>query len=323
MKMNLSKMFFLSFMMVGVMMCLCSNNWLFIWCGLELSLISFLPLMQGKLIITSESVMKYFLVQSVSSGVLILGLMMMMSKIINYDMMISLAILIKAGIAPFHLWLLTVIEGLYLMPMILIFTISKVAPLMILSMMKMSLTLIISLTLLTGAILGLNQTSIRKMIAYSSIFNIGLMLMSVKSNFIWCYYLLVYSILLITLLFSFYKMNMFYVNQIISSEGSIHNKTIMWMTLLSMGGMPPLLGFSIKLIVIEFSLNNFMMINLVLIILLSLLVMFFYLRMAYLTLMFYSSTPKWMTMKTTKLSLILLSVNFLTLPLVLTYKVFY
>nr|YP_010415457.1 NADH dehydrogenase subunit 2 [Ziczacella heptapotamica]USC52148.1 NADH dehydrogenase subunit 2 [Ziczacella heptapotamica] len=322
MKMNSSKMFFLNFMIVGVMLCLCSNNWLFIWCGLELSLISFLPLMSSKLIVSSESSMKYFLIQSVSSSMLILGLMMMLTMKMNYDLIILTSILIKMGVAPFHFWLLSIVEGLSMLPMILMFTLSKIAPLMMLTFIVFSFSLIISLTLITGAILGLNQSSIRKIITYSSIFNMGLILMSIKNNFIWCYYLIFYSILLSILIYTLFSLNMFYVNQMIINEKLVSIKMAIWLTLLSMGGMPPFLGFSIKLIVIEFSINNMLSINLIVMIISSLLVMFFYLRMTYLSIMFFSVSNKWMMLNLNNLSMTLLTFNLLTLPLVLTFKLF-
>nr|QUI77271.1 NADH dehydrogenase subunit 2 [Mitjaevia dworakowskae] len=322
MKMNSSNMFFLGFMIIGVMLCLCSNNWLFIWCGLELSLISFLPLMHTNLMVSSESCMKYFLVQSVSSSILILGLMMMLINKIYFDLFMTLSILIKMGVAPFHLWVLSVVEGLQMIPMILMFTLSKISPTMMLTFISSSISLIISLTLILGALMGLNQNSIRKMISYSSIFNMGLILISIKNNYIWCYYLAIYSLLLSMLTFLFFKMNSFYVNQMIINEKSLSKKMNLWLTLLSMGGMPPFLGFSIKLIVIEFALTNFMLTNLVLIIIFSLLVMFFYLRMTYLSLMFFSVTTKWILVKLSEFSMIFMIINIFTLPFLLTFKMF-
>nr|YP_010414441.1 NADH dehydrogenase subunit 2 [Kusala populi]URW11942.1 NADH dehydrogenase subunit 2 [Kusala populi] len=323
MKLNLSKSFFLSFMIIGVLISLCSNNWLFIWVGLELSLISFLPMMSSKMIISSESSMKYFLVQSISSAILILGLMGMISNKFNYDMVILLSLLIKMGVAPFHLWLLGVVEGLKMIPMMLMFTLSKITPLMMLTLINLSLVMIISITLICGSLLGLNQSSTRKIITYSSIFNMGLILMSIKNNFIWLYYLFIYSTLVIMLIMILYKMNMFYVNQMIMNEKFPINKLMLWTTLLSMGGMPPFLGFSIKLIIIEFAINNIMIINLVILIMFSLLVMFFYLRMTYLAIMFFSMNSKWSMLKINKLSWMFIVINLFSLPLVLTIKIFY
>nr|YP_010349772.1 NADH dehydrogenase subunit 2 [Cassianeura cassiae]UOH96514.1 NADH dehydrogenase subunit 2 [Cassianeura cassiae] len=322
MKMNLSKMFFLGFMIIGVMLCLCSNNWLFIWCGLELSLISFLPLMHSKMILTSESSMKYFLVQSLSSSILILGLMMMLTIKLNYELLILMSLMIKMGVAPFHSWLLSLVEGLSNLPLILMFTLSKLPPLMIMSFLNFSLSMIISINLITGSLFGLNQSSLKKIIAYSSIFNIGLMLMSIKNNFVWLTYLIIYSFLLISLIILLDTMNTVYLNQMIMYEQFISNKINSWFILLSMGGLPPLLGFSIKLMVIEFCVNNNLIFNLILMIFSSLLVMFYYTRLMYLSIMFISMISKWKLMLNIKNSLFLMTLNLFLIPLILTLKVF-
>nr|WNK74769.1 NADH dehydrogenase subunit 2 [Thaia sp. 1 NZ-2023b] len=322
MKMNSSKVFFLSCMIIGVMMSLCSNNWLFIWCGLEMSLISFIPLMSSNMILSSESCLKYFLIQSISSSILIMGLMMMIMNKIYYDFMITISVIMKMGVAPFHTWILMVCEGLTLMPMILMFSITKVAPLMVLSFMKLSISIIISVTLMTGAILGINQSSTRKIVAYSSIFNMGLILMSINNNFVWCYYLAVYSLLILILIVILFKMNMFYTNQVIMNEVTASSKINLLTSILSLGGLPPFIGFSIKLLVIEFSINQMMTINLILMIMMSLLIMFFYLRIVYLSILFFTTSPKWVILSTTNLSLWWLSMNILFLPMMLTIKMF-
>nr|YP_010952645.1 NADH dehydrogenase subunit 2 [Empoascanara falcata]WMQ53065.1 NADH dehydrogenase subunit 2 [Empoascanara falcata] len=321
MKLNSSKVFFLSFMIVGVMICLCSNNWLFIWCGLELSLITLLPLMRTNLIITSESMMKYFLIQSISSGFLIIGLMLMISSLSKSNVLLTSSLLLKMGVAPFHSWLISVIESLEIVPLLLALTISKIAPLMILSFIQVSLSLIIMLTLMCGSFMGLTQTNIKKILTYSSIFNMGLILSVIKNNFIWLLYLTLYSILLFMLMMILWKMNSCYVNQLIHNEQPLISKFSLWINLLSMGGIPPMLGFSIKLIVIEFLVNNEMALNLVFIILTSTLTMFFYLRISYLILMFNCCSSKWLGNNPMKLSSFVIMINFLSTPFILMSKI--
>nr|QUI77245.1 NADH dehydrogenase subunit 2 [Empoascanara gracilis] len=323
MKLNSSNLFFLSFMIVGIMLCLCSNNWIFIWCGLELSLITFLPLMQNKLIISSESILKYFIIQSVSSTILILGLLMMVVMKFNYEFMISIALMMKMGIGPFHLWLLSVMSGLHSVPMILLLTVLKISPLVILSLVNtISNSIFIMITMLAGSISGLNQNSTKKIIAYSSIFNMGLILMVIKNNSIWLCYLFIYSIMMLILISLMLNLNLIYINQIIFNEDLMWNKMNLWLILLSMGGMPPLIGFTIKLMVIEFTISNFLIFNTMLIVLLSLLIMYFYLRMTYLSLMFFTVSPKWMLLNLKKLSSSIMLINILSLPMILVMELF-
>nr|YP_010952918.1 NADH dehydrogenase subunit 2 [Empoascanara plamka]WMQ52361.1 NADH dehydrogenase subunit 2 [Empoascanara plamka] len=321
MKMNSSKMFFLSFMIVGVMICLCSNNWLFIWAGLEISLITTLPLMQSKLIISSESMMKYFLIQSISSGLLIMGLMVMLTNLINTSILMTSSILIKMGIAPFHNWLVSVIEPMKMLPLMLILTISKIPALMILSIIQVSMTMIILITLMTGSIKGLSQTSMKKLITYSSIFNMGLILSVTKNNFMWSFYLIVYAILLFMLTWIVFEMNATYINQLLFNQKLMMTKYTLWINLISLGGMPPLMGFSIKLMVMEFMISKMMITILFFTISTSMLIMFFYLRMTYLSLMFYSHTPKWNLLTTTNTYTMTILVNFFTTPMILIMKI--
>nr|QUI77232.1 NADH dehydrogenase subunit 2 [Empoascanara wengangensis] len=320
MKMNSSKVFFLSFMIVGVMICLCSNNWLFIWAGLELSLITLLPIMQTKLMITSESMMKYFLVQSISSGLLIIGLMIILTNTMSNYFIMTVAILMKMAVAPFHSWLISAIEPLQPLATMLMLTVSKISPLMILSFTQISISVIIFITLTTGSIMGLNQSAVKKLIAYSSIFNMGLIIMAIKNNFIWSFYLLVYSMLIFMLIWILNKMNSIYTNQMILNEELTVNKYTLWINLLSLGGMPPLIGFSIKLVIIEFSISKMMIMNLLVMILMSTVVMFFYLRMSYLTLMFYSYSPKWNMHDTKKISSLIIILNLILTPFILLIK---
>nr|YP_010952905.1 NADH dehydrogenase subunit 2 [Empoascanara defecta]WMQ52348.1 NADH dehydrogenase subunit 2 [Empoascanara defecta] len=320
MKINSSKVFFLSFMIVGVMICLCSNNWLFIWAGLELSLITFLPIMQSKFIVSSESIMKYFLIQSISSGILIMGLMIILMKLMNNSTIMTTAILMKMGVAPFHSWIISVVEPLQPLALTLILTISKIAPLMILSFTQISISMIVVITLITGSVLGLNQSAIKKLIAYSSIFNLGFMIAAIKNNYIWLTYLIVYSLLIVMTIWVFNKINSIYINQLIFNEELMVNKYTLWINLLSMGGMPPLMGFSIKLMIVEFVISKMMITNLFLMIVLSTVVMFYYLRMTYLTLMFYSYTPKWSVSSVKKMPSLVIVINLIMTPLVLMIK---
>lgn len=240
-----------------------------------------------------------------------------------YDSIVLLSILIKMGVAPFHLWLLRLVEGLQIMPIVLMFTLTKVAPLIILTFINLRISLIITLTIIVGSIIGVNQSSTRKIIAYSSIFNIGLILISIKNNFIWFYYLIIYSLLLIIMLFMIYKLNIFYVNQTIMNEEFLINKLTFWLTLLSIGGLPPFLGFSIKLIVIEYRIDNIIIFNLIAIIIFSLLVIFFYLRICYLSIIFFSVRQKWSLLSLNKISVIMIAINIVSLPLFALTKIFY
>nr|WRY72474.1 NADH dehydrogenase subunit 2 [Aguriahana wutyshana] len=323
MTMNSSKMLFLTTMVMGITMSISSSNWIMIWCGLEISLISFIPLMINKLTISSESMMKYFIVQSISSSMLMLGmLIMIMSGDYNYDYMLLTALLIKSGVSPFHNWVLTVLEGLSLSMLMIMLTINKIAPLTLMSYLTNKTMMIIIITVLVGAILGLNQNSIKKMIGYSSIFNMGFILSVLKFNLMWIFYLTIYSIMLLMMMVILNVNNVNYINQMVFSE-TISNKMSLWINLLSMGGMPPLVGFSIKYMSMWYLISMKLVLTISIMVMLSLLIMFLYLRMTFLALMNNSITNKIKMFNSNEISMYIMCVNTLTLPIMFLVKPFF
>nr|YP_010035020.1 NADH dehydrogenase subunit 2 [Parazyginella tiani]QOX09864.1 NADH dehydrogenase subunit 2 [Parazyginella tiani] len=320
MNINSSKLLFSLTMMIGIIMSISSNNWITIWCGLEISLISIIPMMISSLVLSSESTMKYFIVQSISSSMLMMSMLIMIMKgDYNYNYMLTTSLLIKTGVAPFHNWVLTVIEGLNLWMVLIILTINKVAPITLLSYTTNTIMMIIMLTMILGSISGLNQNSFSKLIGYSSIFNMGLIMSIIKINLMWIYYLTIYSFMMLMLIFNLIKWKINFLNQSMMSEFLL-NKMSLWLNILSMGGMPPLLGFSIKYMVIT-HLISIKMISLVsMMVMMSLITMFFYLRMSFMSMMNYSIMNKMKLFKLSLTSIMVLMINLLTLPIVMLSK---
>lgn len=309
-------------MIVGVIICLRSNNWIIIWCGLEITLISFLPIMSNKIIISSESILKYFLIQRVRSSILILGLILILIDINLNEFIISIAILLKIGVAPFHNWLLRIIEGLSFYTNMLLLTILKLAPLILFSYINIRIMFIVMLTILIGSIAGLNQTSTRKIIVYSSIFNIGLIMVSMKINSFWLFYFAIYSVLVFRIFYIFTLNNTNYVNQIIFNDKTLLINISTWFLLLSLGGLPPFIGFSAKLIILEYMISEIIIINMIIIICCSLLVMFFYTRMTFISIIFLSLRFKTKLVRREKFNIFIMICNIMFLPVILSFKSF-
>lgn len=130
---------------------------------------------------------------------------------------------------------------------------------------------------------GLNQTSLRKLIAFSSINHLGWILRALIINeSIWFIYFLFYSFLSFVLIFIFNLFKIFHLNQLFSW---FTNRKILKFTLfinfLSLGGLPPFLGFLPKWIVIEQITLNRQYIQLFILIISTLITLFFYLRICY------------------------------------------
>lgn len=134
-----------------------------------------------------------------------------------------------------------------------------------------------------GALGGLNQTSLRKLIAFSSINHLGWMLRNIINNEnIFKIYFLLYSILSLTVILIFMNFNMFNLNQIFSI--SIKNKIqkiFINIPLLSLGGLPPFLGFFPKWITIETIMNLNFYFLIIFMVNFSLITLYFYIRISY------------------------------------------
>nr|ARH54416.1 NADH dehydrogenase subunit 2 [Lasioderma redtenbacheri] len=288
----LNKLLFLNFMMLGTFIAISSYSWLGMWMGLEINLLCIIPLMNNKYIpISSESSLKYFITQSLASTILLYSLILMSKNLnfyyfvdFNYLMLLNLSLFIKMGAAPFHFWFPEIIDGLDWFSSFLILTWQKIAPMMILlsniSSLKFIIFVIIS-SMLIGGIQGLNQTSMRKILAYSSINHIGWMISSLLLTFfVWFVYFMIYSLisLVIILILSYYQI--YHLNQFIS-QFSFNSllKLNLSLNFLSLGGLPPFLGFFPKWLVIN-SLSSAGFVYLpVFMVILTLITLYYYVRL--------------------------------------------
>nr|ACJ03834.1 NADH dehydrogenase subunit 2 [Stegana rotunda] len=304
---NSSKILFVMMMTMGSLITITSNSWLGAWMGLEINLLSFIPLMSdNNNLLSTEASLKYFLVQALASTILLFAIILLLMKNnMNYEIklpyisniMLS-ALLLKSGAAPFHFWFPNIMEGLSWMNCLLLMTWQKIAPIMLISYVNLKIILMASiiLSVIIGSLGGLNQSSLRKLMAFSSINHLGWMLMALNSNeLIWFIYFLMYSFLSLTLTFMFNNFKIFYFNQMFSLFfNSKILKFTLFMNFLSLGGLPPFLGFMPKWIMIQqLSLNNqyFM---LTILMMTTLITLFFYLRICYSAFMLNYFENNWM-----------------------------
>nr|ASN65976.1 NADH dehydrogenase subunit 2 [Pogonostoma subtiligrossum] len=294
--MYLYKLIFTTTLFVSTFMAVSSYTWLGAWMGLEINLLSFIPLMKDKNnSYASESSMKYFLIQAFASSLFFMSIILIMFMnnliseliLIKQTLMIILnsSILLKMGAAPFHFWFPEIIDGLNWINSLILMTWQKIAPMMLLSYsIKTSsfISFIIISCSLIGSIMGLNQTSIRKLLAYSSINHMGWMICSfMKNEMIWIIYFMIYSIISMTLISMLNSYKIFFLKQFYNSMNmNILIKFSIMINLLSLGGLPPFLGFLPKWMVIQFLSLNFKFI-LMIMIMSTLITLFFYLRIAY------------------------------------------
>nr|YP_011036719.1 NADH dehydrogenase subunit 2 [Xestocephalus limpidissimus]WRK21323.1 NADH dehydrogenase subunit 2 [Xestocephalus limpidissimus] len=315
---NSTKMTFMNTMMIGIMVSMCSNSWMMIWAGLEISLMSFIPLMEKESVLSTESSIKYFIVQSISSSMMILG-MIMSTKKISW-LLISYSMMIKMGAAPFNTWMISVSEGLTYLNLFIMLSISKLPPMMIINYSMTENPMMSILSLITGAMMGLNQTSTRKILTYSSIYNLGFMLMMTKSTSNWISFLMIYSLMLLMTMMLMKTLSISYINQMSFSNQKTINKLSLWIMLMSMMGLPPSIGFINKLIIIELMIQKSQMVMITIMILTSLLTSFYYMRMTFSSFMFQSMSMKWQMKMNNKMLLSMSMMSMMLSPMMMTLK---
>nr|YP_010272342.1 NADH dehydrogenase subunit 2 [Parascaphoidella transversa]UKE80326.1 NADH dehydrogenase subunit 2 [Parascaphoidella transversa] len=292
---NSSKLLLANTMMIGVIMTICSNNWISMWMGLELSLLSFIPFIQTDNLMSSESMIKYFIIQSVASTMMLFSVVIMLIGVnMMNETIMTIAMLMKLGSVPFHNWVLMIIEMLSYYTMFSLLTILKAPPLLIMYQINsMNLFIPIILSMIFSAILCLNQASIRKTLAYSSIFNISLMLIIMDSMNMLVLYLAFYSIMMITMTNIIKNLKINFINQMVMNEFNNSIKMNLWINMLSMSGFPPMIGFLGKMMVIQTLIQKNEFLLLLILLLSSMLVTMFYTRMAFTSMMLTISTKKW------------------------------
>nr|YP_009919124.1 NADH dehydrogenase subunit 2 [Triatoma mexicana]QMP96756.1 NADH dehydrogenase subunit 2 [Triatoma mexicana] len=301
---NNSMILFLTTMVLGTSIVISSETWLGMWMGLEMNLISFIPILyKSKNMSSSESCMIYFLIQSLSSMLMLISVLLNSSIMISpvmgeefINMALLLSMMIKLGVPPFHFWFPEILEKMPWASCAILMTWQKIAPLCVMSYITYNpiLPFIITLSVIVGAIGGLNQTSLRKILGYSSINHMGWMIACIKfNNEFWLKYLMIYSsiILMMTTLFNLYSS--FFINQVINSSPSFMEKSLIIILFLSLGGLPPFIGFLPKWLVIQSMISSNSITIMFIMIMSSLITLFYYLRLISSTLLIYSTSIKW------------------------------
>lgn len=277
-----------------------SNSWFSIWIILEFNLISFIPIIIFFNKYSKESSFKYFIIQAISSSVILLSANRIIINL-NYNILISLiinlinlTIFIKIGAAPFHSWFIDIIKNLNWINCLILSTWQKIIPIIILNyiyIIKLNYIIII-ISLLVGSIYGLNHQSIRIILRYSSINHISWMLINlIIRELIWILYFISYLLINISLILIFNNLNIYYINELFMiNQKSI--KFYIFCNLITIRGLPPILGFIIKWISIYFITLNNLLILLTILIIFTILTFFYYTRLTLSFILNYSIITK-------------------------------
>nr|BDQ44018.1 NADH dehydrogenase subunit 2 [Amynthas purpuratus] len=280
----------MSTLVTSTLMAMSSTNWMFLWASMELNLLSFIPiLMSTKLNQEVEGSIKYFLAQALGSALLLTSSLMMWSPYSIWPSMVPIilvgSLLLKLGSAPCHFWYPSVMASISWISCTLLSSWQKLAPLTILVFFTMqsskSIILIMaSLNALLGGVMGMNQSQLRTIMAYSSIGHLGWMLsfMLMDKPSMSMMYFMIYCSLIIPLFMIMGSMNLMTTKQL--SKISIISPAIqltLSIMLISLAGLPPLTGFMPKLLAIMM-LTKFSTPLIIILIMGSLMNLYFYLN---------------------------------------------
>nr|AEF12805.1 NADH dehydrogenase subunit 2 [Lophognathus gilberti] len=277
-----------------------ANHWLTAWLGLELNMISILPMItKQKHPRATEAATKYFLTQAIASALMLFSSTLNAWQTGSWDitqlnnklsciLMIS-ALTMKMGAAPAHFWLPEVLQGSTMMTALIITTWQKIAPITLLYMISNHIQPNIMLTIgllsiMVGGWGGINQTQLRKMMAYSSIAHLGWTMTAISTT---PNIALTNIIIYMTMSTPFFLLLTTTMSKTLQTMTTtwIHAPTtaiVMTLLLFSMAGLPPLTGFTPKLLILNMLVTHKLIILATTMALLSLLSLMFYLRATYL-----------------------------------------
>nr|ACY02974.1 NADH dehydrogenase subunit 2 [Aethia cristatella] len=286
-------------LLLGTTITISSNHWMMAWTGLEINTLAIIPMISKSHHPRAiEAAIKYFLVQAAASTLVLFSSTINAWHTGQWDLtqlthptsclLLTTAIAMKLGLVPFHFWFPEVLQGSSLTTALLLSTMMKFPPITILFMTSHSLnpTLLTAMAIASTALggwMGLNQTQIRKILAFSSISHLGWMSIIIIYNpklTLLTFYL--YSLMTITVFLTLNTTKTVKLSTMMTSwtKTPMLNATLM-LTLLSLAGLPPLTGFLPKWLIIQELTKQEMTTAATIITMLSLLGLFFYLRLAY------------------------------------------
>ncbi len=261
----------------GLTILIQTNNLLEFYIALEIvSLIFYvLAARDRKSVKSTESGLKYFILGALSSGLILLGITLIYAQtgltdlILIFDkiefelswVLVKIGLLFKLGAAPFHIWIPDIYEGSPTVVTVFLAIVPKIAYISILMRISfggIDFILLVSgvLSIFVGAIGALNQSKIKRLLGYSAIGHIGIILLALSTGtFLAFKSIVVYLVLYITMILnSFTIVKELEISLIIELRGLSRRNRIIGFTqgliFMSIAGIPPLAGFYSKYLIL-------------------------------------------------------------------------
>ncbi|MDU0810081.1 MAG: NADH-quinone oxidoreductase subunit NuoN [Burkholderia sp.] len=359
------------FSLLGQLIMVSGNNFLTLYLGLELMSIALYALigLPRDTVQSSESAIKYYVLGALASGFMLYGISMLYAATSSLDLgdvldalrsghinviialfgtvFIVAGIAFKLGVVPFHMWMPDVYQGAPTAITLLLGGGPKIAAFawglrfLVIGLLPLAndwqamLIILVVLSLFLGNLAGIVQNNIKRMLAYSSISNMGMMLLGLISGVIESdtslaanayssamFYIITY---LITTLGTFGVIMLIsrsnFEAESINDFKGLNKRSpafafAMMVMMFSLAGIPPTVGFYAKLSVLEATINAGLTWLALLAVITSLFGAFFYLRIVKLIYFDDPSDMKLITGYMTKRTLLLLnSITILVLGL--------
>ena len=291
---------------IGLTILIQTNNLLEFYISLEIvSLIFYvLAARDRKSVKSTESGLKYFILGSLSSGLILLGITLVYAQtgiidlILIFDqiefelswVLVKIGLLFKLGSAPFHIWIPDVYEGSPIIVTIFLAIVPKIAYISILMRISfggIDFILLMSgvLSIIVGAIGALNQSKIKRLLGYSAIGHMGFILLGLSTGtFLGFKSLVIYLIIYVLMILnSFTLIKELEISLIIELRGLSRRNRVIGLTqgaiLMSIAGIPPLAGFYSKYIILCSILDLEMLFTSLFVILWSVVSVYYYLSL--------------------------------------------
>nr|YP_001633645.1 NADH dehydrogenase subunit 2 [Negombata magnifica]CAM06610.1 NADH dehydrogenase subunit 2 [Negombata magnifica] len=256
--------------LLGSLLLVSSVNWLSIYLALELQTLALFILVAIKKnsAYSTEAGLKYFVLGAVSSGLFLFGCALLygvsgetsiqgINSILIGDVgkiLITVSLLFKLSVVPFHMWAPDVYEGAPTITTALLAIMPKIGVFSILVQVGLVSNIVLFcgvLSIIYGAMGALNQTKMKRLLAYSGIGHMGFLLLgvgigsfeSIQASLIYIIIYVIMSVCGFSVLLSL-KLTRALIIEVscLSRENPVMALTL-GLTFLSMVGIPPLAGF--------------------------------------------------------------------------------
>ena len=230
-----------------------SNSSFIIWLCLEINILAFLPIISSEMGVAFENTIKYFIIQRCASIVFLFGVIFCLFIRNRFILIKRIAMFFKLGAAPFHGWFISILKRCSIWVLFLLSTLQKLLPLLILVNITIEPGLLMFIVLFRAIVIFASvpgRVTLNKVLALSSVANLIWLLFGVQNSAkLILSFILIYSILLLGIIFSINmrRNSSFYQMERLDN----FSKAMFIFIFISLGSLPPLLGFLGKLLILK------------------------------------------------------------------------